>query len=308
MPEQVRAEPWRDDCRRWQMVSHGAKLSRNMDAAIAALLAQPSVAEAARVIGIRPQTLSRWMKVPEFDAAYRAAQRAVLGRAIARLQQASGSAVTTLLKVMFDADATKAARLAAAEVVLRHAKAANEIEDIQSRLSALARDTEASHGETAGLPANERGSSPIAGHGARLSRKKEEAISQLLTQRSVDEAARVTGVGTQTLYRWIRQPQFEAAYRAARRAAFGQASARLQQASGAAVSTILQILRDPFTPASTRVRAADLALSHGKAAIEEDIVARLSELGYATETAQAILYGDRRSFNVIARKPPKLAA
>jgi len=56
------------------------------------------------------------------------------------------------------------------------------------------------------------------------------------------------------------------------------------------------------------VRAADLALSYGKAAIEEDIVARLSELGYATETAQAILYGDRRSFNAIARKPPKLAA
>jgi transposase len=209
---------------------------------------------------------------------------------------------------MFDADASKAARLAAAEVVLRHAKAANEIEDIQSRLSALARDTEASHVETAGLPANERGNSPIAGHGARFSRKKEEAITQLLTQRSVDEAARVTGVGTQTLYRWIRHPQFEAAYQAARRAAFGQASARLQQASGAAVSTILQILRDPFTPASTRVRAADLALSHGKAAIEEDIVARLSELGYATETAQAILYGDRRNFNVIARKPPKLAA
>jgi hypothetical protein len=148
----------------------------------------------------------------------------------------------------------------------------------------------------------------MAGHGAKFSRKKDEAITQLLTQRSVDEAARVTGIRTQTLYRWMRHPQFEAAYQAAKRAAFGQASVRLQQASGAAVSTILQILRDPFTPPSTRVRAADLALSHGKAAIEEDIVARLSELGYATETAQAILCGDRRSFNVIARKPPKLAA
>jgi hypothetical protein len=308
MAGQGRAERWRDECRRWQMVGHGAKLSRKMDTAIAALLAQPSVAEAARVAGVRPQTLSRWMKIPEFDTAYRAAQRAVLGRAIARLQQASGAAVTALLKVMFDADAPKAARLAAAEVVLRHAKAANEIEDIQSRLSALARDTEASHGENAGAPANDLGSSPIAGHGAKFSRKKEEAITQLLTQRSVDEAARVTGIGTQTLYRWMRHPEFEAAYRAAIRAAFGQASARLQQASGAAVSTILQILRDPFTPASTRVRAADLALSHGKAAIEQDIVERLSELGYATETAQAILYGDRRSFNMIAPKPPKLAA
>src|ERR1017187_10527250 len=171
MAGQGRAERWGDECGRWQMVGHGAKLSRKMDVAIAALLAQPTVAEAARVIGIRPQTLSRWMKVPEFDTAYRAAQRAVLGRAIARLQQASGAAVTTLLKVMLLADAPKAARLAAAEVVHRHAKAANEIEDIQSRLSALARDTKASHGETAGLPANERGSSPMAGHGAKFSRK-----------------------------------------------------------------------------------------------------------------------------------------
>jgi len=308
MAGQGRAEWWRDECGRWQMVGYGAKLPHKIDAAIAALLAQPSVAEAARVVGVTPQTLSRWMKVPEFDTAYRAAQRAVLGRAIARLQQASGAAVTSLLKVMFDANAPKAARLAAAEVVLRHAKAANEIGDIQSRQSALARDTEALRGETTDLPANERGSSPIAGHGAKFSRKKEEAISQLLTQRSVDEPARVIGIRTQTLYRWTRDPQFEAAYQAAKRAAFGQASARLQEASGAAVSTILQILRDPFTPASTRVRAADLALSHVKAAIEEDIAARLSELGYATETAQAILYGDRRSFNVIARKPPKLAA
>jgi hypothetical protein len=308
MPEQGRAEPRRYECGRWQMVGHGAKLSRNMDAAIAALLAQPSVAEAARVIGVKPQTLSRWMKVPEFDTAYRAAQCAVLGRAIARLQQASGTAVTTLLKVMFDSDAPKAARLAAAEVVLRHAKAANEIGDIQSRLSALELNTEASRRESAELPANERASSPPAGHGAKFNRKKEEAIAQLLTQRSVDEAARVTGVRTQTLYRWIKDPQFEAAYQAAKRAAFGQASARLQQASGAAVSTIMQVLRDPFTPASIRVRAAALALSYGKAAIEEDIVARLSELGYATETVQAILYGDRRSFHGITRKPPKQAA
>jgi transposase-like protein len=290
------------------MVGHGAKLSGKIDAAIAALLAQPSVAEAARLIGVKPQTLSRWMKIPEFDAAYRAAQRAVLGRAVARLQQASGAAVTTLLKVMFDTNAPKAARLAAADVVLRHAKDANEIGDIQSRVSALAQNTEASRGESAELPANERASSPTVGHSAKFNRKKEEAIVQLLTQRSVDEAARVTGVRTQTLYRWIWDPQFEAAYQAAKRAAFGQASARLQQASGAAVSTILQILRDSMTPASIRVRAAALALSYAKAATEEDIVARLSELGYATETAQAILSGDRRNFNVNAGKPPKLAA
>ena len=37
---------------------------------IAALLSQRNVEEAARVVGISPNTLLRWMKIPEFDKAY----------------------------------------------------------------------------------------------------------------------------------------------------------------------------------------------------------------------------------------------
>jgi len=66
---------------------------------------------------------------------------------------------------------------------------------------------------------------------------------------------------------------------AARREAFGQATARLQQASGAAVSTLLKVMVDPNSPASTRVRAADSVLDHGAKAIEiEDIEVRVAEL------------------------------
>ena len=50
--------------------------------------------------------------------------------------------------------------------------------------------------------------------------------------------------------------------RKARRAAFGQCIARLQQASGAAVSTLLKVMVDPSTPASVKVRAADSILDH----------------------------------------------
>ena len=48
----------------------------------------------------------------------------------------------------------------------------------------------------------------------------------------------------------------EKLYHQARRAAFGEATARLQQASGAAVMTLHKIMVDPNAPASTRVRAA----------------------------------------------------
>jgi hypothetical protein len=119
----------------------------------------------------------------------------------------------------------------------------------------------------------------MAGHGAKLPRKQEEAIAALLSQRNIEDAARVAGVGTRTLLRWLKLPEFQATYREARRAAFGQSIARLQQASSAAVSTLLKVMVDANSPASSRVRAADCVLGHATKAIEiEDIEARVSEL------------------------------
>ena len=121
--------------------------------------------------------------------------------------------------------------------------------------------------------------------GSKFTRKKEEAIAALLTQRNIEEAARAAGIGTQTLLRWLKIPEFQTAYREARRAAFSQSIARLQQATTAAVSTLLKVMVDPNTPASTRVRAADSVLDHSAKAIEiEDIEARVAELERATET------------------------
>ena len=127
----------------------------------------------------------------------------------------------------------------------------------------------------------------MAGPGSKFTRKKEEAVAALLTQRNVEEAARTAGIGTQTLLRWLKIPEFQAAYREARRAAFSQSIARLQQATSAAVSTLLKVMVDPATPASTRVRAADSVLDHSAKSIEiEDIEARVSELERATEEAK----------------------
>ena len=120
-----------------------------------------------------------------------------------------------------------------------------------------------------------------------LDRKQEEAIAALLTQRNVEEAARAAGIGTRTLLRWMQVPEFQKAYREARRAAFGQAIARLQQGTSAAATTLLKLLIDPNTPASVRVRAADSIFHHAAKAIEiEDIEERVSELERAAEAAR----------------------
>src|SRR5690242_15133805 len=107
----------------------------------------------------------------------------------------------------------------------------------------------------------------------------DEAVAALLTQRNQEEAARAVGIGVATLLRWQKLPEFQKAYREARRAAHGQAVARLQQASSAAVTTLLKLMVEPSTPPSVKARAADSVLDHAAKAIElEDIEARVAEL------------------------------
>jgi transposase-like protein len=128
----------------------------------------------------------------------------------------------------------------------------------------------------------------MTGHGAKFGRKQEEAIAALLTQRNIEEAARSIDVAPKTLLRWLKLPEFAAAYREARRTAFGQAIARLQQGTSAAATTLLKTLIDPATPASVKVRAAEAIFNHAAKAIEiEDIEARVSELERAAEAQKA---------------------
>src|SRR5258708_22497715 len=115
-------------------------------------------------------------------------------------------------------------------------------------------------GDVAGNGPDARRCHQMKGHGAKLDRKMEEAIVALLSHPSVESAARAIDVAPTTLMRWLRDAEFLAAYREARRAAFGQSIARLHQASGAAVSTLLKVMVSQNTPASTRVRAADSVL------------------------------------------------
>jgi transposase-like protein len=108
----------------------------------------------------------------------------------------------------------------------------------------------------------------MKGHGTKFGQKKEAAVAALMTQRNIEEAARAVGIGKQTLLRWLKLPEFQAAYLEARLAVVSQSNARLQQASGAAVSTLLKIMVDPSAPASARVRAADRILERGQQGLE----------------------------------------
>src|SRR5665213_2574984 len=124
----------------------------------------------------------------------------------------------------------------------------------------------------------------MTGHGAKFGRKKEEAIVALLTTRTVEEAARAAHISAKTLLRWMKEAGFDTAYRAAKRAAFGQSIARLHHLSSAAVTTLGKVMLESGTPPATRVRAADSILDHTTKAIEiEGIEARVAQLERAAE-------------------------
>ena len=127
----------------------------------------------------------------------------------------------------------------------------------------------------------------MIGHGTKFGRKKEEAIAALLTQQTIEHAARSIGIGVSTLLRWQKDPEFDAGYRAAQRAAYRQTTARLQQASPAAATVLTKLMVDSNTPASVRARTADSVLSHAAKAIEiQDLEARVAELERATEASK----------------------
>ena len=118
-------------------------------------------------------------------------------------------------------------------------------------------------------------------------RQREQLIAALLQHPSVEKAAASIGISPVTAWRISKTIEFKKEYRRVRREAFSQSVARLQHASGAAVSTLLKVMVDNTAPPASRVRAADCVLDHATKAIElEDIEARVDEMEQAIETSR----------------------
>jgi transposase-like protein len=115
-----------------------AGLTRKQDETIAVLLAVPTIAEAARQVGVGERTLFRWLHTDSaFQAAYREARRVAVQQAIARIQHATSTAVTTLEAVMRDSDKPSSSRVSAAKGMLELALKAIEFDDLEARVSAM---------------------------------------------------------------------------------------------------------------------------------------------------------------------------
>ena len=117
------------------------------------------------------------------------------------------------------------------------------------------------------------------GHGSKFTRKKEQAIAALLSQRTIEGAARLAGIGVKTLKRWLKNQEFCEEYRKARLEVVHQATALVQKNILAAGMIILKIMADPKARDEVRLKAVKLTWDISLNGIAlEDLEKRISEI------------------------------
>lgn len=113
----------------------GQRLSRDQEKAIAALMTSPNCTEAARKVGVHPNTIRVWLKQPAFLAAYDAAKDELLAKTIGRLQNDVFAANDALLKLLKDKD--KSVVLRAVELLHGTAVRATEVQGLTRQVGEL---------------------------------------------------------------------------------------------------------------------------------------------------------------------------
>jgi hypothetical protein len=93
-----------------------------------------------------------------------------------------------------------------------------------------------------------------------LSARQRRAIEALLTEPTTRAAAKAAGVGHTTIWRWLADPIFEAAYRSARDRMLESTLAMLQSASAESVTVLREVMTDKSAPPSARVASARAVL------------------------------------------------
>ena len=112
-----------------------------------------------------------------------------------------------------------------------------------------------------------------------LNAKQLRAIDALLREPKTEAAAKATGVSVTTLWRWLNEPVFSTAYRAARGKVLENTLAALQSASGDAVATLRKVLADEFAKPGEKVSAARAILEFSLKAREVmEVEQRLTDL------------------------------
>ena len=125
--------------------------------------------------------------------------------------------------------------------------------------------------------------------------RQTQALVFLLSEPTLQAAARAAGIGDRTLRRWLAEDDaFRAAYREARSESMRQATARLQATASEAVDTLRELLSLKERP-DVRARAALGILANATKAEElENLAARVDALERENQARRPKMAGTGR--------------
>jgi hypothetical protein len=106
-----------------------------------ALLSSPSVAQAARVVGLSERTLFRKLEDPDFQEQLTAARRRTFGVTLNRIASLSGEAVTVLEGLLRNRKVAPAVRARIGLGIIAHACEGMDITELFQRVDGLLRET-----------------------------------------------------------------------------------------------------------------------------------------------------------------------
>jgi len=110
-----------------------------------------------------------------------------------------------------------------------------------------------------------------------MKKNHEKALAAILSTSSITEASKKAKLSETTLFRYLRDPEFQSAFRSARRDLVEAATGKIQQATTEAVETLTRNLHCEIP--SAEIRAAQIILDAAYKGTElMDILERIEAL------------------------------
>jgi transposase-like protein len=111
-----------------------------------------------------------------------------------------------------------------------------------------------------------------------LTPKQEKAIIELLNQPTIEMAAKAVGVNYTTLYRWLKDPVFNRAYKRIQDKAVENALSKMQNFTNESADILMGIARDETVNTSIRLNAIKIIWDTVMKTRNNDIADRIDKL------------------------------
>jgi hypothetical protein len=237
--------------------------------ALAELLVQPTLIDAARAADVDVRTLRKWrVENPVFIKHYRNARREIFSRTVQALHAYAPRVTAQLQELMQTPDLPAKDRLSASRTLLEFAFRASEGELVNEPGQIEEADTtheaivKARHGCVHRF-------APIKPRMEPLTESQDRAIVALTQHPTVAEAAKAASVGLRTLQEWLsRHANFMRHYAVVRRELHAQTVKSLQELVPKVIEGLFAMSGDLSLPVSVRIAAGRTVLAYARRADE----------------------------------------